>query len=346
MTEPAATPIDLQKKLLPWLYVSLRQLKAASTARRLGHAWLISGPKGIGKLNLSLVFADWLFSGAVDENEPDVLKPGEARRAMEARNLPYDHHADLHRVFPAEDKATISVEQIRAVSEALELKSFSGTAKLVIVEPADALTIAAANALLKTLEEPAESTYLLLLSERPDLLPATIRSRCQKLPLRRPPTVDIEAWLRLEADDGERIPMSDPYVASLSPLVLAEARQDGRLSETAELESRLQEIHDREADPLLVAEEWVKSDLDHILGWMVTRIQIAIRERMTPGGSKRVTESPHDHLHNSWAGMALQKLFEQLEKAEMLRNRLDTGMNAELALRVLLLGFRSDRDKA
>jgi len=339
------SPIVLQRKVLPWLRSPLRQLEAASVAGRLGHAWLICGPRGVGKLNLSLVFSEWLLRDSKEADEPDVLRPTEAQRAMQFRHSPYDHHADLHWVHPAEDKATISVDQIRSVSESLILKSFNAPAKIVIIEPADALTTAAANALLKTLEEPTDDTYLLLLSERPDLLPATIRSRCQKLILRRPNVEALAQWLGTE-DLGPDIPQTDPYLASLSPLELVGAQGRQYLSEYTELEDRFEGICDGKLDPLEIAGDWAKSNLDHILNWLVLRVQFIVRARMSQRGSNPVTESSDMSLHNVCRELSLQTLFSQLERAESLRNQLGTGVNAELALRVLLLGFRPDREKA
>src|SRR5690606_12400472 len=126
---------------------------------------------------------------------PAILSADAAAPAMRDRHLPADHHPDLHWVFPEEDKHTISVEQIRAVGDEIALKAYAGAAKVVIVEPADAMTVAAANSLLKTLEEPPPGTFLLLVSHRPERLPSTIRSRCQQVHVAGPTADELAAWL-------------------------------------------------------------------------------------------------------------------------------------------------------
>ncbi len=190
----AGSPIEiLETKLCPWLAPAFERLQAARRARRLGHAWLIAGPAGIGKLNLALVAAHQLLRDAAAPPEP--LGPAEALAALGARHEPADHDADLHWIHPEEDKNTIAVEQIRDLIDAIALTSHRGSAKVVIIEPADAMTAPAANALLKTLEEPSGDAYLFLLSSQPDRLPATIRSRCQRLDIRRPAPVTLAAWL-------------------------------------------------------------------------------------------------------------------------------------------------------
>ena len=82
---------------------------------------------------------------------------------MAGRHEPADRHPDLHWVFPEPKRNTLTVEQIREAAQALSLTSLTGQARVLVLEPADAMTTAAANALLKTLEEPGADTYLLLI---------------------------------------------------------------------------------------------------------------------------------------------------------------------------------------
>jgi hypothetical protein len=118
MTEPALQ--TLQRRLCPWLKGALSRLETAYAAQRLGHAWLIAGPAGSGKLNLALAFARPL-DGAADTGSW-------TRRVVAAYRIdtPADHHPDLHWLFPEEDKTAISVEQIRGLSAELSLGSAAG----------------------------------------------------------------------------------------------------------------------------------------------------------------------------------------------------------------------------
>jgi DNA polymerase-3 subunit delta' len=92
---------------------------------------------------------------------------------------------------------------VRALSQALALTPQMGVAQVALVEPADAIGHAAANALLKTLEEPQPGRYLWLVASEPARLPATIRSRCQKLEFRLPPRDEALAWLRTQGHDAK-----------------------------------------------------------------------------------------------------------------------------------------------
>jgi DNA polymerase-3 subunit delta' len=314
----------LSGRLCAWLRAPLNALETAYLEGRLGHAWLIAGPPGLGKVNLALAFADRVLRGQVGTALPAELPPREALDAMRNRHAPTDHHPDLHWIFPAEDKRSIGVEQIRAVIETLALKGFRGGAKIVVIEPAQAMTVAAANALLKALEEPSPGTYMLLVSQQPGRLPSTIRSRCQTLPVRGPRT-------------GAR--------AAPAPLVAAERDSDDYRSNINELEKSINLIYEYRRDPQAVADEWLHGDLGTLLEWLGDQIRSVIRGRVRAAGSTAVTVGASPLLHNYWPALTLAKLFEQLAAADKLRDQLDSGINAELALRVLLLGFIPERGR-
>ena len=156
-------------KLCPWLRPALEQLEAAARQRDASAtAGCSAGPAGVGKINLALVFAARLLTRD-PAGPPAELGPARPSPRSASGTYPADHHPDLHWLFPEEDKRAISIEQIREPSRRRSsLKSHRGEPRSSIIEPADAMTAAAANALLKTLEEPSGDTYLLLLSQQPE----------------------------------------------------------------------------------------------------------------------------------------------------------------------------------
>ena len=130
-------------------------------------------------------------------------------------------HPDLLLVAP-EDRQ-IKIDEIRLIDDALSFRPFEGRTKIVIVDDADTMNIAAANAFLKTLEEPPGDSVLILISSRPDRLPATIRSRCSRVnffPLSLGPCKQV---LREKVPDEEletlaRLSMGKPGLALSSDL--------------------------------------------------------------------------------------------------------------------------------
>ncbi len=164
-------------------------LSRALRSGRLAHGWLLSGPEGIGKATLGYRFARALLAGQ------GAIDP--------ALGLPPDHpvfrqvaqgaHPDLTVIEPERDpktgrvKSEIPVALVRAATQALHATAAMGGWRVVLIDGAERLNRNAANALLKSLEEPPPAAVLLLISHRPAQLAATIRSRCAKLPLARLP---------------------------------------------------------------------------------------------------------------------------------------------------------------
>jgi DNA polymerase-3 subunit delta' len=177
----------------PWQQRAYDQTVAALDAGRLGHGLLICGPAGLGKREVALRLAR------------HVLCSGEPAAALRsAQLLAAGTHPDLQLVSFIPNKTgdklrtEIVIEQVREVSQKLSLTPQYGIAQVVIVDPADAINRAACNALLKTLEEPQPGRYLWLISSDPARLPATVRSRCQRLEFKLPPREESLAWLQAQ----------------------------------------------------------------------------------------------------------------------------------------------------
>ena len=100
------------------------------------------------------------------------------------------------------------------------------------------------------------------------------------------------------------------------------------------------------ADPHDVVEQCFKTDPALALGWLAARLQAAIRARLAAEGSNPITDLDSETLHNAWALLTLKDLFDQLDATERVRGQLGGGINTDLALRVLLLGFQPERGRS
>lgn len=323
------------RSLCPWLTEPLAMLEAAAGSGRLGHGWLISGPAGIGKRNLAYVLAGRLLEGEAGKPMPEAARPREIVGACRALAEASDLHPDLHRVRPEEDKRSIAVDQIRATISGIGLTPHVANKKIVIIEAAESMTTAAANALLKSLEEPTANTWLFLLAERIGRLPATIRSRCQQLPLKAPDVETTVRWLAQDGLDARGLPRT---TLTRSPLNAARAAEDND-NNYKKIADSLNMLYHGRADPHAIAQAWHRSDPELLLGCLADSLRSRIRYRLVPDRWTPITDTDAPVADNDPVQVPIGTLFEGLEMAENVREQIGRGINVELALEALLLGL-------
>ena len=165
---------------MPWHAGDLARLLADACSSRLHHALLLAGPSGIGKR----LFSERLARGLLCESPADG---GECGLCRPCRLMAAGSHPDCLRISPEEAGKQIKIAQVREELVDFVVRTASvGLRKVVLIEPAEAMNLATANCLLKSLEEPSPDTFLLLVSDAPSRLLPTIRSRCRAVPLSPP----------------------------------------------------------------------------------------------------------------------------------------------------------------
>ncbi len=158
------------------------------------HAILLSGVEGIGKRD----FAQSVVEALLCRNRQGCHACGECESC---RQLLADSHPDYQKLMPEGASSVIKVDSVRALVDWLQLTASQGSHRIALIEQADRLNRNAANSLLKTLEEPGEQAILILSATRAGALPATIRSRCQKVTLKMTNQAAAIAWLEGQVDD-------------------------------------------------------------------------------------------------------------------------------------------------
>jgi DNA polymerase-3 subunit delta' len=182
-------------ELLPWQADAAREMLSARAAWP--HALMLDGPRGQGKRVLALNLARGLLC------ETPGADGSACGSCASCHYVAAGQHPDLQLIEPFivdEDgevkvQDPILIERIRALIDWVQLTSHRGRAKVAVIGPAESMNAAAANALLKTLEEPPPSTYLILVAHQPGRVPATLRSRCRRMAAPRPAATDAETWL-------------------------------------------------------------------------------------------------------------------------------------------------------
>lgn len=328
----------LTRALLPWLAPAFDRFDRARSSEHLGHAWLLTGPAGMGKINFALALAVRLLGRS---DPPSTLAADAALPAIRERHAPADRHPDLHWLHPEEDKETISVDQVREVIESLSLTAHQGATKVVVIEPAEAMTTAAANALLKTLEEPTADSYLLLVSHRPGRLAATVRSRCQQLKLQPPSSAELATWLGV---DRARVEEAQSLLGR-SALGVAMAMREDSLN-IKEIESDIVRLCEDRLDCQSLAQGWFREGAEAPLSWLTGRLHEELRSRLAPGVSTGITVPLSATLHNAWRGLSTRTLVDAYDRSEKLLNQLGSGINVELAIQALLSTFQTNRGRS
>ncbi len=187
----------------PWLLDEGAALLSRSSSGRLPHALLLSGVDGIGKR----AFAQWLSESLLcrepNRSMQTGVRLGACGECESCRQLLADSHPDYKKLVPEGANAAIKVDPIRALVEWLQLTASQGSYRIALLEQADTLNRSAANSLLKTLEEPSDHAVLILSATKLGALPATIRSRCQKITLKMSDPALALDWLKDQVNDPE-----------------------------------------------------------------------------------------------------------------------------------------------
>ena len=311
-----------------WIEPEMATLAAAYKADRLPHALLIHEAPGAG--------GDWLAKWVAQLVMCQKPSQAPCGACPGCHWVATAQHPDLLLLQPVEESTQIRIEQIRELSEELSLTSHQGAYKVAVITPADSLNRFAANALLKTLEEPPPRTLLILVVTQPSRLPATILSRCQRIRVRAPARQEAVAWLEATKGAGDWNAVLDTL--GEAPLLAADTDPKAVVQVAAEVHRTLEEAVAGGGDPVATADRWSRAELPLRLrcieNWLTERI------RSQPGSDgffTKVGGAPYTPQTNAVLNIAY--LFELMDGVRELKSSLDTPINRGLALEAVLRRF-------
>lgn len=314
-------------------------LQAALLHERVAHAYLFHGERGIGKRLTALRFAQAINCETVPAAEADSCSLCRSCLQIEART-----HPDLLIIEPDAEQANpqIKIEQIRDIEQHVMYRPLVGSRKVCIIDDADRLTIGAANALLKTLEEPPDHSLFLLVSSRPFALPATIRSRCQLLRFASPARMQVEAALILRRE----LPPADArFLAVLCEGRIGEALQldvHSARETQGELSRLMSAPMLQSASSVLAAAETLAKQ-EHpagTLAWLRRWLRDVLLVRVGGEDDSLLNIERLPALRTLADRLSAEILVELLTELESLEQQANRNLNLQLALETIFLRLR------
>ncbi len=323
----------------PWQEGLWQGLIGRLSAGRLPHALLLTGPAGLGKRH----FAD-SFSRAIQCDAP--LEDGSACGGCRGCLLrEAGSHPDYLRVEPEEEGKGIGIDLVRQLAAFQSLKSQYGRQRVIQLQPADRLNISAANALLKTLEEPAGNTVLILTTDRPMALLPTIRSRCQQVIFRplNDPSSTVLSWLQVQLHSTEYSPEVLLQMTAGAPLKALSLINDGELALRQTLFDDFRAMELGKFSPLKLAERWLEQGSLRVLPWLYFCLADMVQLKMVPNASRLANPMWCDDLQAMAEKVDLAFLQALLGLVQERIGLLQGQVNQQVILEELLLAWKQRR---
>ncbi len=271
--EPSKNHVVTTNIKYPWHDNSWKYFAQARESNHLPHAIILSGEKGIGKLALANKMAKSLLCMRANMQSGRYEACG---ACQSCKTYESGANPDYTSISLLEGKQQIGVDQIRELSEFLNYSRSFNTYRVVLLNPVERMNKNAANSLLKSLEEPASNTVIILIASQLSNILPTIKSRCQLLSLPTPTKNQSLAWLKIYSPDLVN-PEQLLQMAFGKPLLAIDINFEDIESSERLATDLLAVISDRKL-VVETAKNWEKYDLNTLLDWQIFWIQEMIKQ--------------------------------------------------------------------
>jgi DNA polymerase-3 subunit delta' len=239
------------------------------------HAYLLHGPAGIGKRAL----AERLMARLLCQRPAGLEACGECKSCL---LLKAGSHPDNYILEPEEADKAIKVDQVRDLVSFVVQTAQLGGRKVVLIEPVESMNINAANALLKSLEEPSGNTVLLLVSHQPSRLLPTVKSRCVQQACPLPSEAMSQAWLAKALPDCTEEERAELLtLAAGSPLAAVTLQAQGVRDQRAQVVEGVKKLLKQQQSPTQLAEGWNAIPLLLLFDWFCDWSSLILRYQLT-----------------------------------------------------------------
>jgi len=306
--------------IYPWLSGQWSFFLRRLEQERLAHALMIEGPEGSGKLALATAMVEKLLC-----SEDLAEACGQCRSC---KLIAGGAHPDRFNIQPEEGSDVIKVDQVRALIASLNLTSSISARKVACIHPADTMNMAAANALLKSLEEPVGDAVLILVCSVPARLPITIRSRCQSVTVNQPDSNLVLEWLEKHTKQSRGKVEAALEAAGGSPLRAAQYIDSPDLDAYGQVQKGLATLLEHPGSVSLVSAKLGELSPDDLWRWLSTSMRDAVKSVLA--------DTPADWLP---AGIHFEakSLLELQKQADINRRLSSTPLRGDLLLQDWLI---------
>ncbi len=244
-------------QIYPWQKLQWEKIIQQCTSQQAPHAFLLTGPKVSGKTAFAMAFAAWLLC------EERMTKTEACGQCRACHWFNSQTHPDFFTLSP--EGNTIKIDQIRDLIHQLVQTTVQSSCQVVLISPAETMNISAANALLKTLEEPSGTVIFILVAHSVNKIPVTIRSRVQSVLFPVPSLEEAKAWLSSKISSNKSLDFWLSIAGGLPLKALALAQQPEGLNERDVLFECLSRLAQKEIYPVQAAETLLKQNLSTLL---------------------------------------------------------------------------------
>lgn len=316
--------------IFPWQTKQWQLMMTYKEEQRFPHALLLVGNPGLGKRHFALTLANALLCNKINAPCGDCHACHLFRGAS---------HPDLLLVEPEKTGQMIKIDQIREAVEFVSQTALQSGLRIIIIHPANAMNINAANALLKTLEEPAPNVLIILISDLNLRLPATIKSRCQKITFCKPTREVGLSWLSSQLPDNTLDTELLLNLAYGAPLKAKELATTDFLVLRQELYKNMGLLAKGKLDPLQLAAKLQDQDVQLILTLLLVWLQDALRFKSTQGTAELINLDCYETFATLEQTIAYQKIvnyYDHVRKAYSYLAR-SLNLNRQLMLEELFI---------
>ena len=313
--------------IYPWQQQQWQTLQNAVAEGRLPHALLLTGKQGLGKLQFAKSFAHFILCQQAHNQTP-------CGKCHSCQLFEAHTHPDFN-LIAAEEGSVIKVDQVREMVEKNSLTPHVSSSKLYLFVNADNMNIAASNSLLKTLEEPSPNSLIILITSRPDLLSATIRSRCQQIKFNQPSQQQSIEWLTSQTTTADAKTLLN--LAQGSPLTALRIDHEDQSALNDSVFADFGRVIFGKSDPVKVANEWQKHDLKLIFNWLTIWVIDVIRLKYDDSEPMINSTDKLKALLKIASAFTLEQLFELYDKQLQTGRLLDKQVSKPLLVESFLV---------